>query len=480
MKHSIPLLLAAFMLSGPALATEPTYPNLTYATLGANQLKLDLYIPTTGTAPYPLLIFIHGGGWSAGSRYPIPPQCELALQQGFAIASLDYRLTSQAALFAPFSVIFPAQINDVKGAVRWLRANAAAYQLDPTRFSSFGTSAGGHLSALLSTSGGVAALEGDVGGNPAFSSSVQAAVDFFGPADLLNMNLDVLTPPGSTIDHDDPSSPESHLVGWSGPGQGIGDIRAHLTDPTPPYPALVALVAQASPMTWIDASDPPMLIAHGTHDTLVPVNQSSKLSAALSAAGVSHDFRAIPGAGHGLGGPVNPVLTAFVAEKLIGPVVPDAGTAYCAGDGSAAACPCGNTSATGAHLGCRHSFIVGGNLNAIGVASVSNDTLILRGDSMPSSPAVYMQGTQAQAGGAGVIFGDGLLCVGGAIKRLGPKLNTSGWSRYPDVGQTPVSIKGGAVPGTTLYYQVWFRDPAAHCTSATWNLTNALSVAWIP
>ncbi len=126
-----------------------------------------------------------------------------------AVASVDYRLTSQAGLYGAFPVTFPAQIEDVKGAIRFLRANAGTYGLDPTRFGAWGSSAGGHLAALVGTSGGVAALEGTTGGNLAFSSSVQAVCGWFGPIDVLQMNPDVTTPPGSGIDHDATTSPES-------------------------------------------------------------------------------------------------------------------------------------------------------------------------------------------------------------------------------------------------------------------------------
>jgi len=472
------LLLAAFAL--PARAQAPTHPDLAYATLGAQPLKLDLYLPSGGTPPYPLWISIHGGGWSGGSKFPLPGLSSQALQQGFAVASLQYRLSSQAVQFAPFPVTFPAQIHDIKGAIRWLRANAASYQLDAARFGAFGTSAGGHLAALLATSGGVAALEGDVGGNLGFSSSVQAAIDFFGPTDVLNMNPDVTTPPGSGIDHDAPASPESRLVGWSAAGQGIGDIRAHLLDPTAPYPALVALCNQINPVSWVDASDPPMFIGHGTHDTSVPINQSTRLSAALFAAGVAHDFRAVPLAGHGLGGAINPLAIAFMQEKLLGPVVPEAGSAYCAGDGSASSCPCGNASFAGANQGCRHSLLVGANLNAVGTASIASDSLLLRADSMPNTPMIFLQGSAAAGADAGAVFGDGLLCVGGTIRRLGAKLNTLGWSSYPLPGDPPVSVKGGASPGVTLHYQAWFRDGAAYCSGGTWNLSNALALTWGP
>jgi hypothetical protein len=377
-------------------------------------------------------------------------------------------------------VTFPAQIHDVKGAVRWLRAHAALYGLDSTRFASFGTSAGGHLSALLATSGGVAALEGTVGGNLGFSSAVQAAVDFFGPTDLLLMNPDVLTPPGSGIDHDAFNSPESRLLGWDDPGQGVGDIRAHLGDPTPPYPALVQLAFSANPITWVDANDPPMFIGHGTNDTSVPVRQSTRLSAALFSDGVAHDFRAVPLAGHGLGGAIDAEVLAFLRAKLIGPDAPDAGVPFCAGDGSAQACPCGNASFAGSNTGCVHSLFVGGNLNAVGVASLAADSLVLRADSLPGGSVLFFQGSGIVGAGPGIVLDDGVRCVGSPVLRLGLKSPLQGFVSYPAAGDAPVSVRGAASAGATLYYQAWYRDATLHCTSATANLTNALAVTWTP
>lgn len=469
----------ATVLSATASAqVTPTHPDLVYATLGATPLRLDLYLPTGASGPRPTLIFIHGGGWAGGDKAPIPGPCVTALNQGFAVASVNYRLTTQAALFAPASVTFPAQIHDVKGAVRWLRANAAAFQLDPTRFASFGTSAGGHLSALLATSGGAPELEGTVGGNLGFSSRVQVAADFFGPTDLLNMNLDVLAPPGSAIDHDAPNSPESALLGWNGAGQGVGDIRANLSNPAAPYPALVQLANWANPITWIGAGDPPMFIGHGTNDTSVPVRQSTRLSAALFAAGVPHDFRAVPLAGHGLGGPIDAVVVDSLRAKLLGPNPPDVGVPLCAGDSTLGACPCGNESFDGANTGCVHSLFVGANLNAVGVASIANDTLTLRANSMPNGTVLFFQGHAFLAGGSAL--DDGVRCVGGPIRRISVKPTLQGWASYPALGEPRVSVRVGALAGETLYYQAWYRDAAAYCTAGAANLTNALAITWGP
>ena len=289
---------ALFVLSSAPLAAQvvPTFNDVPFAIVprdaGGNiTLLMDIYIPVAGPGPFTCVLWIHGGGWQAGTHNSVPAGATALLTSGVAIASVSYRLSGDA--------IFPAQIHDVKGAVRFLRANAATYNLDITRFGSWGSSAGGHLSALLATSGGVAVLEGTSGGNLAFSSRAQAAVDYFGPTDIININLDTTTPPGSTLNHDDPNSPESHLVGWDDPGQGIGDIRANLSNPNPPYPALVQLCNQVNPITWISADDPPMFIGHGTVDTSVPIKQSVRLADGLFAAAKFHDYRAVLGAGHG-------------------------------------------------------------------------------------------------------------------------------------------------------------------------------------
>jgi acetyl esterase/lipase len=482
MKRSTLLSFATIVAISPFVrAQTPTYPNLVYARLGGTPLMLDLYIPTTGTGPFPLAIHIHGGGWESGSRFPIPQTGARLLDAGFAVASVDYRLTSQAGQFGTFPVIFPAQIEDVKGSVRWLRAHAATYNLDSTRFGSFGESAGGHLSALLANSGGVAVLEGDVGGNLAYSSSVQVASDYFGPTDLLHTADDVTTPPGSTLDHDAPTSPESHLIGWDGPGQGVGDVKANLNNPNPPYPALVQLLAQVNPITWVDASDPPFFIAHGTSDTTVPLHQSTRLSVALNGAGVFNDYRALPGLPHAFQSiAADNAVVEFFQTKLVQPILPDPGAAFCPDDGTGTACPCGNATDVGGKMGCANSLVIGGRLSASGVASIAHDTLVLLGASMPNSSALYLQATLQAANGSGVVFGDGLRCLAGNSVRLGTKTNTAGFSTFPSGADPPVSVKGGDSAGATRYYQVLYRDPASFCTASTFNYTNGYAITWAP
>ncbi|HSG40566.1 MAG TPA: Calx-beta domain-containing protein, partial [Thermoanaerobaculia bacterium] len=193
--------------------------------------------------------------------------------------SIDYRLSGTA--------VWPAQIQDCKGAIRWLRANAATYNLDPNRFGVWGSSAGGHLVAHLGASGGVGTvtvggatvdLEGATGGNLDRSSRVQAVVDWFGPTDLLQMRFHP-----SGIAHDDPNSPEGRLIGGA----------------VPDNPDLVATV---NPITFLSPDDPPFLLMHGTVDNSVPFAQSELLHRALVTRGLRSTFVPILGAGHGGGG----------------------------------------------------------------------------------------------------------------------------------------------------------------------------------
>jgi len=152
---------------------------------------------------------------------------------------------------------------------------------------------------------------------------------------------------------------------------------------------------------------------------------------------------------------------------------------FCSGDGSATACPCGNSGAPG--NGCAHSLAPGGaNLASNGVASPSADSLVLLGTNMPESSCIYIQGTSQMNGGMGVTFGDGLRCVGGNITRLGTKSNVGGSSQYPQAGDTPISVRGGCAAGDSRSYQAWYRNAANFCTPATFNLTNGLTLTWAP
>lgn len=167
----------------------------------------------------------------------------------------------------------------------------------------------------------------------------------------------------------------------------------------------------------------------------------------------------------------NGAVNGFQLVRLGGPL------SFCSGDGSGTPCPCGNSGAPG--RGCANSVQPSGaRILALGTPSVAADTLVLAGDGMPDSSALYFQGTQQTGGGAGVVFGDGLRCAGGSITRLGTQSNQGGTSSYPGAGDPSVSVRGGCVAGDVRVYQIWYRNAAAFCTSATFNLSNGVQVVW--
>jgi hypothetical protein len=176
--------------------------------------------------------------------------------------------------------------------------------------------------------------------------------------------------------------------------------------------------------------------------------------------------------------PVGPEGTRLVANALLEASSTLNAVPFCAGDGTAAACPCGNFGVAGS--GCANSADPqGALLVATGSASLLGDTLLLRGSGMPNSTAMYLQGVTRILGGTGIPFGDGLRCVGGAIVRLGSSINAAGQSQYPAAGQQSVSVRGGIGAPATRTYQVWYRNAAAFCTPTTFNLSNGVEVTWM-
>jgi acetyl esterase/lipase len=248
-----------------------------YASLSGAQ-KLDLYLPNTGTGPFPLIIEIHGGGFVTGSKSSqIGPMLE-AVKRGYALASINYRLSGEAT--------WPAQINDVKAAIRFLRANAALYGLDPDRFAAWGASAGGSLAALAGVSGGVYALADPALGNAGVSDRVQAVVDWFGPIYFSSMDAEfaALGTTGVMGPTNAATSAESKYL-----GRTIGTVQAQ------------PLVEAASPRTYISHDDPPFLIQHGTADRNIPITQSIDFARSLAQVIGSDNvvYEALEGAGHG-------------------------------------------------------------------------------------------------------------------------------------------------------------------------------------
>jgi len=217
------------------------------------------------------IVWIFPGAWKMGSK-DFCPIAFMATQQ-VAIVSINYRLDSVAP--------FPAQIYDCKGAIRWLRAHAKEYHIDPDRIGVWGMSAGGHLVALLGTSAGVKELEGDVGGNPGVSSRVQAVSDYAGPTDI--MQIWNQAGPENTFRTIKGDTYYESLFG-GGPLITHKDL-AHL----------------ANPINYITKDDPPFQIFHGAKDALVPLGQGQLLADALKAKGVECEFTILPTMGHGFG-----------------------------------------------------------------------------------------------------------------------------------------------------------------------------------
>ena len=259
--------------SSNSLVAQPAYSDLAYANLSSAE-KLDLYLPT-GDGPFPVVIIVHGGGFLMGDKAAgdATTGIDQLLSLGFAVASVNYRLSGEAKA--------PAQIQDLKAAVRFLRANAKDYNLNAEKFGAWGGSAGGSLVSLLGTSCGVSELEGSELGNAEQSSCVQAVVDWFGPIDFLQMDTQ-FTGTSCPVNHDAADSPESQLVG--------GPIQEN-----------VEMVNLVNAMTYVSSDDPPFFIQHGTADCNVPPQQSQVFYDSLSSViGVDQvTLMLLEGAGHG-------------------------------------------------------------------------------------------------------------------------------------------------------------------------------------
>ncbi len=248
--------------------------NLAYATASPAE-KLDIYLPNNAKGPFPVIIAIHGGAFHMGDKADGQLTPMLAgLAHGYAVVSINYRLSSEAKA--------PKQIQDVKAAIRWVRANARTYQLNGSKLAVWGGSAGGNLAALAGTSADVPDLDDLKLGNPMRSGRVQAVVDWFGPINFLTMDAQFTETKNGKPDHNDADSPESELIG-----------RKITDNPD--------LVAPTNPETYITSDDPPFFIEHGTQDNLVPTQQSvafaERLTKELGPEKVTLEL--LDGAGHG-------------------------------------------------------------------------------------------------------------------------------------------------------------------------------------
>jgi len=259
------------------IADKQTYavnyiPNIAYANTENRQLTLSLLQPRQeSTDPRPVIVFIQGGAWRNQNMHQAIPQLIDFARHGYVVASIEHRTSSEA--------VAPAQVQDIKSAIRFLRKNAEKYQIDPNRLGIMGDSSGGHLATMVGVTDGVSDFDSQ--DNLAFSSAVKAVVDLYGPTDFLQMHKYP-----SRIDHNAEDSPESLVVG--GPIQD------------PKYRHLVDLY---NPLTYItkDKKLPPFLIIHGDIDPLVPFNQSVLLYGKLRDTGHTVTFQKVKGAGHGPG-----------------------------------------------------------------------------------------------------------------------------------------------------------------------------------
>lgn len=244
--------------------------DIEYACIGEHPLLLDLHIPVNGAPPYPVVVWLFGGGWSRGDRRgrPVVRLVDDNLyEHGYAIAAIDYRLSGEAK--------FPAQLEDCKAAIRFLRKHAESFKLDANRIGVWGFSAGAHLAALLGLTG--LTRQFDVGDNLEISSQVQAVCAFAVTSDFRQVKKN------SYEDPNDPNSATAQLFG--------GLIQEKME-----------LVIQANPVTYISPHAPPFLLIHGEKDGLVSCEQSKLLHDALDKAGVESTLYIIPDGDHGMAG----------------------------------------------------------------------------------------------------------------------------------------------------------------------------------
>ncbi len=261
-------LVAALLSCDLTYAAEPSVlpliHDLEYARAGNLSLKLDLHLPPQGTKA-PLIVWVHGGAWKSGSRKSMP--LTALVKEGYAVASVDYRLSTQAT--------FPAQIHDIKAAIRFLRGQGHDWRLRTKTILLAGDSAGGHLAALVGVSNGHSELEGDIGNERNQSSAVQGIISFYGGANLTTI-LAQSTPHGLSV-----RVPALDLLLGGQPDQ---------------RPTLARL---ASPVFHVDKSDPPLLLLHGDQDPQMPVSQALELLGAYAKVKAPVQWEIVHGAGHG-------------------------------------------------------------------------------------------------------------------------------------------------------------------------------------
>jgi acetyl esterase/lipase len=255
--------IALFFLAVASALAQSTTIDVEYGRVGETVLKLDLHLPKAGNAP--LIVYVHGGAWRAGSKADVP--IAGLLDHGFAIASVDYRLSTQAR--------FPAQIHDIKAAIRFLRAKSDLFHLNTDKIAIIGSSAGGHLAALVGVTNGHKALEGQIGEHLDQSSDIACIVSLYGASNLQSI-LGQSTEFGLKM-----RVPALQLL--------LGDVPDQVPD----------LAKLASPVAHLDAKDPPLLLIHGDADPQMPPQQSQELAKAYEAKKRPVTLILLPGSKHG-------------------------------------------------------------------------------------------------------------------------------------------------------------------------------------
>jgi acetyl esterase/lipase len=285
---------------GAPQVIEPTYKDVFIAEVdtfgrGKKELKMNIYLPKESEKPTPALVYIHGGAYMKNDYTQTTNYSEHwkllqqnIVQNGIALITIGYRLSTEAS--------YPAQIFDVKGAIRFLRAHSKKYNIDPENIGAVGQSAGGHLVSLLATTGGMEMLEGDVGGNTEYSSHIKYGVDLYGPSDIFTIAHQGF----GKISRDMTDMPEARLIGFHQAGEGafvLKDLKDRNDIDSPNYKK-VLLAKLASPLYLATSYTPPMFICHGDFDTKVPFAQSYIFYEALKSLGVDATFQAGYGQNH--------------------------------------------------------------------------------------------------------------------------------------------------------------------------------------
>lgn len=267
------------------------------------KLKVDIYIPEGGADKYPGLVYIHGGGWMEGGRSSCPGKA--LAKGGYVVACIDYRLVGKEGTCSP-DAIFPAAVQDVKSAVRWLRQNARTYQVDADNIGLIGDSAGGYLALLAGVSKGAKLFANTQNSGP--SDAVQAVVDWYGPVDVTEMEI-AFTDDACKVEYLDladvyrGNANFEITYAWSRFLGGALDSKT-----------VLERARKASPLSYLDGGDPPVLIIHGADDPLVPAEQHKILAEALKAKGIRNTLITLPGVGHSYGSSSNPNANFLVSS----------------------------------------------------------------------------------------------------------------------------------------------------------------------